>query len=303
MKVIPPIDLGEAQLISSTVAEPSAGETLWSAATNYSVNTEVIRTTTHRKYTCLVAGVDAGLPENTPTRWKDAGPTNRYAMFDKNRSIATDSGSGTMTVVVSPGKRFDSIAVLGVEATSVTVTVRKSGSIVYGPVVTNMSGRTTSSWYEYFFGEFSYIPSLVLTEVPPISGSEITLEFVNTSGNCKCSTVVVGMSIYMGLLQYGAKSDALNFSKIERDDFGNSLLVPRRTVPRTDQVVFADKSLTNTLRKVRTDLNAIPALWYGVDDVTSEYFEALVVFGIYKKFEIDISEPSRTTINLELEEL
>ena len=65
MIVIPPIAITDSNLVSSTVAEPSAGETAWNAATSYTIGQVVIRTTTHRKYECQIAGVDAGLPENT----------------------------------------------------------------------------------------------------------------------------------------------------------------------------------------------------------------------------------------------
>lgn len=303
MKVIPPFSITSSNLTSSTVPEPSTGETLWVSGTTYTVNQEVIRTETHRKYIRTVAGGGTTPPETDLINWRDNGPTNRYAMFDQNRNLATDAGSGSMTVVIAPGKRFDSIAVLGVEAKTVHITVTKDGSTIFDSGIKNMSGRNTTTWYQYFFGEFSYIPSLILQNIPPVSGATVTITFSNDSGNAKCSTVVIGMGIYIGAIQYNAKSDALNFSKIERDDFGGSILVPRRSVPRTDQVVFANKEITNVIRKVRSDLNAKPALWCGLDDITDEYAEALLIFGIYKKFEIDVDHPTKTSVNLELEEV
>ena len=64
MIVIPPILITSSVLASSTVAEPSAGEVVWNAATSYAVGDVVIRTTTHRKYECQIAGVDSTTPSS-----------------------------------------------------------------------------------------------------------------------------------------------------------------------------------------------------------------------------------------------
>lgn len=303
MIVIPPISITEANLVSSDVPEPSAGETAWNAATSYTLGQVVIRTTTHRKYECQIPGADAGFPENTPTRWLDVGPTNKWAMFDINRNIQT-TRSESMTIVIEPNKRVNSIVLLGVEATEVTITMTAGASTVYGPVTVNMNGRTSNSWLGYFFGEFDYKPTLILTDLPPYASATITIEFSNPGQTVKCAGVVIGNKVFLGNVQYNAKSDSLNFSKIERDEFGNSLLLPRRTIPKTNQVLIAEKNTVNTLREVRDLLNATPAYWSGLDEnYTDAYFEAIAIYGIYKQFEIDISHPSFVTVNLELEEL
>lgn len=304
MIVIPPIPITTSNLVSSTVAEPSPGEIAWNSATSYTVGQVVIRTTTHRKYECQIAGVDAGLPESTPTRWLDVGPTNKWAMFDQNRNVQTVATT-SMTIEAMPGKRINSIAVVGVQASTVTISMVVGSTTVYGPIVKNMNGRLTTTWSEYFFGAFEYTPSLVLTDLPPYSAAKIVVKLDNAAGlDVKCSAIVMGSKIYLGKTQYNASSDSLNFSKIERDEFGNSLLIPRRTVPKTNQTLWADKNNTNTLRAVRTQLNAIPALWSGLDEnYDDDYFEAILIYGIYKQFEINLSNPSFTEVTLELEEL
>lgn len=303
MIVIPPVSVTDSNLISSTVAEPSTGETVWNAATNYTLGTVVIRTTTHRKYENTIPGVDSGLPENSPTRWLDIGPTNKWAMFDQNRNMAT-TATNSMTVSIRPGKRINSLALLGVQADSVTITMTVGSTVVYGPLTKNMNGRLTTRWSEYFFGEFDYTPTLVLLDLPPAANAIVTVQFDNPSNTVACSGIVIGARVYLGKIQYNAKSDSLNFSKIERDEFGNSLLIRRRTIPKTSQTLWVDKANVNNVRKVRENLNAVPALWSGLDDDTgNDYSESLLIFGIYKQFEIDIGHPQVATVNLELEEL
>lgn len=304
MIVIPPIKIEEGNLVSSNIAEPSTGEVVWNASTNYSVGSVVIRTATHRKYECQVAGVDAGLPEATPTRWLDIGPTNKWAMFDQNRSIQSVN-TGLIEVVISPGKRVNSIGLLGLESTTIRVEVLDIlDNVLWDSGIVNTNARLTLTWTDYFFGPFGYKPSYLEMNLPPYSSAKIKVTITNTAGDAKCSGVVLGNRVYLGATQYNARSDSLNFSRIERDDFGNSLLIPRRTVPKTSQTLYANKNLVNTIRKVREDLNAVPALWSGLDeDNSSEYFESILIFGIYKQFEIDIAQPSFAIVTLELEEL
>lgn len=302
MIVIPPFLLTTSNT-TSTVAEPSTGEVVWNASTSYTVGQVVIRVETHRKYECQVAGVSSALPENDPTKWLDIGPTNKWAMFDNLRSQATWA-SGSMTIAISPGRRVDSLALLGVKANKVTITMTYNGQVVY-TTVRNMGARNTTTWSQYFFGEFKYVSSLLLQDLPSYANSVITILFENDPAlNVECSEIVVGNKIYLGAAQYEAVSDSLNFSRIERDEFGGSILKPRRTVPKVNVTTWADKYLVNQIRDARTDLNAVPALWSALDqNYEDPYYEALLIYGIYKQFEINISGPSLAIVNLELEEM
>lgn len=303
MIVIPPLKLTPTNT-TSTVPEPSTGETVWNAATNYTVGQKAIRVETHRVYECRVAGVSATTPENDPTKWLDIAPTNKWAMFDNMRSQQT-TNLDSMTITITPGERVTALSLLGLEAQKVTVTMTVGSTIVYGPVVRGMSGRSTATWSQYFFGHFNYIPSLLLQDLPPVNGAVITILIENTTGqNVACSEVVVGNKIFLGHAQYNAESDSLNFSKIERNDFGESILLARRTVPKVNVDLMSDKTLVPQIRKARIDLNAVPALWSAMDDHYDDpFFEAVFIYGIYKQFTINLSGPSYATVTLELEEL
>ena len=303
MIVVPPITL-TTDNTTSTVPEPSAGEVEWVSGTAYTKGQVVIRSVTHKKYECITDNNSTSPPELNFTQWLDIGPTNKWAMFDNLRSKKTIA-QGSMEITVTSGKRIDSVALMGLEAKTVKVWMVVGGVTVWGPEERNMTGRNTTTWSEYFFGEFKYVPTLLFKNLPPYSGATIHIEITNDPAlNVACSEVIVGKKTYIGAAQYNAVSDSLNFSKIDRDEFGNTLLKQRRTVPKARVTTIAKKGLTNKIREVREELNAVPALWSALDDnFTDPYFEALFIYGVYKQFEIDISEPNSTTINLELEEM
>jgi hypothetical protein len=270
----------------------------YSGGTTYALGDVVIDATAHKVYESLAAS-NTGNALTDATKWLHTGTTNKWAMFDFDRSIGTSQAS-PLVVSFTPGERIDSIAILGVVGTSVQVDMEVSASVVYTRTA-SMTGRETLSWSDYFFGNFDQNPSLLLTDLPPFANATVTVTI--TGSSVSCGACVVGRAINIGEVQYGATNDALNFSRIERDDFGNGTLNRRKIVPKTNQTLFFEKSMTNKVIAVRKSLNAAPAVWSGLVDTGDGYFDALLILGIYKQFEVSLKEPSHGTLNLELEEM
>lgn len=302
MKVIPPLTMTDAILTNSSVVEPAATETAWNAATSYTLGMLVYRATTHRLYENLIAGVDAGIPELMPKRWLDRGPTNRWAMFDLLRNTASVAAL-SMTFTLTPGRRIDAIALLGMIANSCTIVITVATVAVYSKTI-DLNTREILSWYEYFFKPFSTQQSIVLFDLPPYTNAVITVTLNATSGNVSLGACVIGSQQFIGNVQYAAESDVLNFSTVTRDFAGGTnAMVQRRNVPKTVQSIFADKRLINAIRDLRDVLNATPAVWAGVDNNMDQYFEAILILGFYKRFSINLTSPVHIIISLELEEI
>lgn len=301
MIVITPLEITDSRLTSSTIAEPDTGETAWNAATSYVLGDVVIRTTTHKKYENILAGVDAGVPESTLTRWVEVGSTNKWAMFDTLRNTQSIKAS-PITVVLTPNARVDSIGLLGLEADSVSISVVNGVDTVYS-ITQNLNKREVVDWYDYFFEEFAYVHSMVKFDLPPYSGAVITITFTSVS-SIKIGAIILGNQTYIGKALSGVLSEEVNFSRIERQVTGESILLPRRSVPKITAQTIADKSLTNKIREARKNLNAVPAVWSGLDDKKdNQYFETMLLLGVYKKFEVDINNPQHIKLNLEIEEI
>lgn len=302
MKVIPPITITDAMLTSSTATEPSGTETAWVSGTTYAVDDVCIRTQTHRKYQRMIAGAGTTAPELDTTNWLDIGPTNKWAMFDTLRNSAT-SVSGTLTVVIAPAQRINSAALIGLVGLSATITMTVSAVTVYTTTV-NLTMRNTLTWTDYYFGTFGQQKAVALFDLPPYATPVITITITPVDGVAACGGVVLGTAVDLGQALYDAESGSLNFSRIERDAFGNATLIPRRSVPTTSQTTWISKSQVNKVFEVRDTLNAVPALWSALDDKSSDgYFDALLIFGVYKEFRINMSYPENAKVTLQLEEI
>ena len=276
-------------------------ETAYNAATTYAIGDTV--SYVHRLYESLAATNIGNTPLISPTWWLDVGATNRWRMIDVQRNTATVFAS-PFVIVLTPGERVNSASVFGVVGDNVTISMSSvlGGGTVY-TYTEDLSTREVFDWYDYFFEPFSTRESVIRFDLPPYTDAIITITITRTSGNVQCGSVVLGTYVYIGAAQYDAESDVLNFSTVERDDFGNSILVPRRNVPKTNQTVFLDKARVNKVRALRDDLNATPAVWSALDDATDEYAEALLILGVAKKFSINVAYPEHALISLELEEV
>lgn len=294
---------------SNTGHDPASSPLWWaSIGTTYQVHSgatyalgdRVIDATAHLIYESLAGSNTAALTDTA--KWLEIGPTNTWAMFDLLRNTATIVPS-SLTVVLTPGERVDSIALLGVVANSVSITITSDAVTVY-TLTESLNTRESFGWYEYFFRPITTRPSLIRFDLPPYTNAVITVTLTADTGNAECGACVIGTSEYLGRVLAEAESDVLNFSSVTRNAFGDSQLVPRRNVPRTQQQIIADKSRVNRIRTLRDSLNATPAVWSGLDDLDSDgYFEAVLILGIYKRFTINLRHPQHAAISLELEEV
>lgn len=205
-----------------------------------------------------------------------------------------------VSVYVQYPKRVDTVAVLGVIADSVRVRSYSNGVLMYDKTI-DLFTRVAIDWYDYFFKDFDQTDALLFEDIPPISGSDIYISFYRATGNVVVSAVCVGVAHDIGAIQYGAERDVQNFSTVSRDTFGNAILVQRQNVPKINGQCWVPAASVPALEIIRDGLNAIPAVWAGLDDLDANYFRALLMLGVYNQFSINITYPEVAVLTLEVQ--
>lgn len=307
--VITPIDINNTVMTSSSIVEPDAGEAAWLVGTTYALGDTVYKSDTHIMYESLINSNIGNDPanevqndvDNPPTKWLEVGRTNRWQMFNlyrNNQSVATSP----LVVVLTPGTRINALGAFGLEAETIEISISVGVDVVY-TYEADLNTREVLDYYDYCYEPFSNKPSMVVFDLPPITDAVITITLSSDTGTVKCGSLAVGNYTNIGDVQYGAQSDVLNFSRIDRAFDGTALLKQRRSIPKTIQRVFTDKSRTNKVRNLRTELNAVPAVWAGIDQTDDQYFEPLLVLGIYKRFTMNLDHPEALILEVEVEEI
>ena len=305
MNAIKPITLADSNFTYSDVFEPDTGEVLWVAATSYILGQEVIRLTTHRKYKNILAGIDAGLPENTPLRWVESGVTNKWAAIDLLRNTQS-MRANVLTMKFTLTEFVDSAGIIGLVGQSFNIKVVSRGVQVYD-YSQSLYKRAARTWYNWFFGQLQQIESAVRLDLPIYANTEITITVYNEGGIAKCGGIVLGRKVYIGNIEHGSSGDDLNFSEFERafdgTFAGSSKLIQRRSIPTVDGGLSVAKENVVIIRNLKKSLNAVPTIWTGMEDKNiDDYFELFLIYGIYRKFSINAEHPTHAKITLQLEE-
>ncbi len=295
--LLAPLAISDAMLTSSTIAEPSATETAWVSGGSYTVGDKRIRTATHRKYMALTThtGITAA-PEDDPTRWKDIGPTDRWAMFDTRCDTQTKATT-SFTVVVKPGFFSDIACYLATGGTlSITVKDAPGGATIasqsfplHGPYLDE---------YDWCWGPPRQRNKILLANILPYPNAEVTLTVSGAVG----TEVGLGMVVFgtrralllgdWGGTEQGAQAEPVDYSYIKTDEFGNTTIKRRAnatdmrlriTLPQAD----ADYALACLQDALGTPVAVIAT--------TAPGFAGLNVFGLITG-PVRYEGPSRATI-------
>lgn len=316
MIVIPPVAITDTALATrSSIAEPDAtaagdgvGATEWASGTTYAADALVTRGVgfTHRVYKSGAGSNLGNVPENTlattPAKWVDVGPTNRWRMLRANANYRS-SGASPLTVTLSPGVRVSALAIVGMGADSVTVQQKDSGGNVTYTYTKNLRLRNTLDWSDYFFGAFRFQTAILLLDIPLISSSSLTVTLTRASGAVTCGPIVYGTSVNLGPPALGATAGITDYSVISRDTFGNSTLLQRKSIPLTTQTTTVLATNVDLVRDTLTGLRATAAMYAGIEDSSSAFFNSLAVLGIVNRWGLTVDRNEVVHLSLDIEGL
>ena len=291
---------GRDVLYSNAVESAAA----WVSGTNYVLGAIVTRPN-NRRYATLVAITGSTIaPELDTVRWEDIGAINPLAMFDQGRNLQTVGPVGSkLRVAIYSAGRINSLFLSRLEASYGTVVMYVGGAEVYRKALT-LTRRRTRSWSTYYFGTFEQLSSVMLTDLPMLAGATIVLELDNGIYAAKCASMVIAQRVELGDSEWGAASDPLVFSVVNRDDYGNARLVPRRMAPATSQTLQIPAAQTPVANALRDRLNARPAVWAGMNANTEgPWSELFLICGIYTRFKITALNAKTSRVELDLQEL
>ena len=264
----------------------------WAVGTTYSINAIVYYATNHKLYKSLAntnVGYTPGGAGNE-SWWLEWGATERWKPFDGvtgSQAEALQAGQ-TITWELDPGP-FDSVAILNLEATSVTVTMTDVGGagdpVVWTPDVVDDADL--------------YITDVVKTNFPSTYETpHLVIEITNTGETAKVGEIVVGLKESIGTTRYNPSVSIIDYSIKEVDDFGNYTVLERAYSKRLTCETTIQNDQLDATYNILADYRARAAVWVG-----SETYASMIVYGFYKDFSIEIPYTAVSICTLEIEGL
>ncbi|WP_139809991.1 hypothetical protein [Sphingomonas azotifigens] len=252
----------------------------WAAPTSYALGARVIVASTHRVFESAVAGNQGHDPLTSGSAfWVDAGPTNRWAMFDAAAGPAT-TAAAVIAVTLALGDSVDAIGLVDLQAESVRIEIAAAGVTIFDAT------RGAPAACEVFLG------------LPAATGRSATITIAPTGGAAIVGKLITGAALDLGTLADAPTVGLTDFSRRETDAFGVTTIAERGWTKRIEAKCLIDAAAVDGIQRQLAAIRAQAALWVGEGDVPS-----LISYGFFKDFSQIISLQGVSTCALSIDGL
>lgn len=295
LRVVSPLALTESQIVSCNVPEDDAP--VYSPTTTYAEGAEVLYS--HVVYQSAVAGNVGNSPDVSPTKWNRMGPSNRWRPFDRSYDSQARQAN-SIIYEIKPNEVCTAFAALNVtNATGLVVTMTHPA---FGEVYRREFDMTLIPleplWWGWWFSERRAPSQSLATDLPSFPGSTITIEFTG-GDDLAVGVILLGQMREFGIgVKTGAGVGIDDYSRKERNGFGDLELVERAWNKRASFDIPMEWPDVDRFQDFLARNRATPCLWIG-----SERYEATTIYGVYSNFDIVLSTYAYADCSLELKGL
>jgi hypothetical protein len=297
IKVLKSMTLTDAMLTATDVAESSYSA--WSSGTTYALDDRIYLASTHKVYQSLQASNLNKDPVTEVLWWVEVEATNRWKMFDLSSSTATTIGTSAY-YEITPGQAVNSIAILNFSGLS-SIRIRLTDAyfgVVYDETTDITTDIEESTWYAWFFGTRTEITQLIVSDMPSYPNAVLRIDFTAAVA-ATIGVITFGTQATIGMgVRHGARLGIQDYSRKERDDWGNTVLVQRAFAKRLSIDVPIENQYLDGTYTTLASLRATPCVW-----IISTAYESLILFGFFNNFEINIAYADYSDCSIDLESL
>ena len=229
--------------------------------------------------------------------WLRVSATNRWKAFDDAVNTQT-AQADSISYRVRAGTVISALAALNVTgATAVRVRVLDpTYGAVYDRTAELAPYPVESDWWEFFFGEWIYPSQSIFDDLPNFPFADILIDFTG-SADLAVGVIVLGNARNFGYgVKLGAQLGFNDYSRKDKDDFGNITIVQRAYSRRDGFSMMIDRTEVDACNAFFSDLRATVILC-----VASNYYESLTIFGLCKSFNVLISYYQYSDCDIEMD--
>lgn len=298
MRVIFPVSVDEAVLVSSSVPEDDAPE--WSDEATYARGDVVMKVATHTRWESLIDdnSTDPDADDHDPPHWLELGATNRWAMLREPIQAVTEAEE-EIVVRLRPGL-VRGIALFNLDAALLELSlVSEVEGVVWSRTHDLVFDGGVNDYYEYFFEPPVRQLDYVALDIPPYGDDgELEVRISAPAGTVSCGWLAVGPAKYIGDTRYGAQFSITDFSRKEYDTFGQQTRRRGNYAKRAAIELWVENAFIEgvfqELARRRSDL----LVWA----VVEEWKPGLTLqAGTYKDFSVMVPYPTESHLLLEIE--
>lgn len=298
LAIVTPVTITDAIMIASNVPETDYAE--YNSATSYNSGDRAITAATHTIWQSVFAGAQSNnTPSTSPTYWTAVSNTNKWKAFDLLNSTQT-AKANLITYQLRPGIAYGFLTFLNlVGITSIQVQiVDPTYGTVYNNTVSLPSTPGAAAWYSWFFGPKQTPTQLILTDIPSFPNADTYITLNGTSA-LAVGVIMPGIGSTFGLgIKYGASLGIQDYSRKDKNAFGDTILVQRAFAKRGTFDMYLTKAEVDPFINLATTLRATPCLF-----IAGDQYDNMAIFGFYKEFKVLINYSQHSDCTLDIEGL
>lgn len=206
--------------------------------------------------------------------WSDAGPSNKWAMFDDEVGTVTtraDSLQVTLSPIGAP-----TVALLNVRAKTAQCVSVHGTTEVYNKTKSLWDTSIIGDWAEYFFNEPEFRTEAVFDGLPSVPGQEVTLTLQATGATAECGMCVPGRPFDVGNELQGLKRSGIDYSTVTFDVFGKSTIKRRGYAREINTQTLLDNRAFDRIARRLDQIASVPVLVLS----GQPRFDSTVVYGL-----------------------
>lgn len=291
MIIIDPIELG---LVGTNVpVDPTQG---YDPNISYGLEIEVQHN--NKIWVSAITGNLGTTPGTDDSKWVYKKMVNPLAWSDtKINTQVINPENITLTFVKEQKHTY--LALFGLEARSVTVTIKDPNSIVTHTETLSTSYRKTWSWSSFFSDKeiFKKGQSFKL----PYTGVNYTIEISidNPTKDAKLGGLVLGSPIFVGHTLWKSTSKIIDYTKKIIDIFGNTEVIKGFFAKVFDATVVFDTEYYDMVNALL--INRRGELTVFVADDRDMSIEAYYAYGFFEDYTMTLDNPNTSTLKIKVQ--
>lgn len=287
MNVIDPYEVTSTTLTATNVTEDDFAE--WSSGTTYAKDDDVIVIgDVHKIYRSVSDGNLDNAPSYTTAtndHWVYVGATNKWKPFD-GQTADRVSRTTPLTYEFTDPRIVTDLAFFNVDkATEVVVVVTDPSDVeIYSKTISLIDVTHMTDWFQFFTQEPRYVRQKIVSGLPAVAGSTISLTFNGPPGSTVgVGQIAFGRAVSIGTTMLGTRPGYVSYSRKDRDTFGNALITKRGFKRRVDfTVAVAPANVDNIINDLAA-LDAKGAVYFADNDID---FLGCTLYGLIGQFDV-----------------
>lgn len=294
LKVIKSISMTDAMLVATSV--PETDHPVYSAATTYANGARVILN--HKIYESVQDSNVGKDPLTTDGWWSRVSPTNRWKPFDLSSTTRLQL-TGPAYYEIKPNTAVSAVMFIDCDGlSSIRVRLIEDGTTHYDTEHLMRPTPSTPSWFAWTFEQRAPRSRLVVQDLPARPRATLRVDVDITSSAGYIGTLAFGRAYVLGeAVQYGARVGVQDFSRKQRNDYGEMELIRRGNAKTMSLQISVDNKKLDATDMLLTSLTGTPCLWIG-----TSRFSALSLWGVFTNWNYTVAYYDQTELSVDVEE-